>query len=382
MGFPFWYSGVFKTGAKHPPMEATIEMPDHDETLRRHAYHRLVVRRTVSETADTRTLEFDVPDHLADQFRYRAGQFCTIKIRPGTDREVYRCYSMSTAPAVDQHLAVTVKRVPGGIGSNWLHDHVSEGDQLEVMPPSGTFCIGDTDRPVIAFCGGSGVTPVISIVKQLLATSERTMRVLYANRDADSVIFRAEFDRLESEHPDRLEVRHHLDSRSGYLAADDIVSFVGDQQNADIYICGPTPFMDVVESALSIVGVPPSQVSIERFVNSTAVGEPTGAADAPAPAGEGSTADDATLTIVIRKKTRTFDYVAGDTILEAARREGLNPPYSCELGNCASCMAFMKEGRADMRANNALMPDEVEEGWVLTCQAIPRGDAVVHYEDL
>ncbi len=220
------------------------------DTIRRHSYHALTVLDVVEETADTRTFVMDVPESLADLYHYEPGQFCTVRANIGGD-DVMRCYSMSSAPAIDDRLAVTVKRVPGGVMSNWLHDHVAAGDELEMMPPAGVFCEhpGD-DGPIVAFCGGSGVTPVFSIVKQALHRGTRPVRLFYANRDEASVIFRAAIDELAAAHPDRLTVHHHLDAQTGYVSADDITSFLADTGGTDahVFICGPTPFMDLVEA--------------------------------------------------------------------------------------------------------------------------------------
>jgi 3-ketosteroid 9alpha-monooxygenase subunit B len=339
-------------------------MSDHAQVLREHRYHALRVISVVDETPDTRSFVLEVPSDLSDLFTYAAGQFCTLRATIGGE-EVLRCYSMSSAPAVDAALTVTTKRVPGGVMSNWLNDEVRVGDAIELMRPSGVFCVR------------SGITPVFSIIKQILATTERSVHLLYANRDANSVIFHAEFEQLQVEFGDRLTVRHHLDQASGFLTAGDIASFASNGGvAADFYICGPTPFMDVVEAGLAEAGVDPAHISIERFANATVV---PFAADAPAVDGDTTQS----LTILLKKKRHTFDYVPGDTVLDAARRGGLKPPFSCELGNCASCMALLHEGSATMRANNALSADEVAEGWVLTCQAIPTGPSVVvEYESM
>jgi ferredoxin-NADP reductase len=166
--------------------------------------------------------------------------------------DVQRCYSMSSAPATDDRLAVTVKRVPGGLVSNHLHDHVAAGDELELMPPAGVFCERGGDGPVIAFCGGSGVTPVFSIVKQVLHTGTRQVRLFYANRDAGSVIFRDALAELEAAYTGRLHVHHHFDDESGYATAAEVAAFLdgpvgGRPADAHVFICGPTPFMDLVE---------------------------------------------------------------------------------------------------------------------------------------
>ncbi|HET6950843.1 MAG TPA: ferredoxin--NADP reductase [Acidimicrobiales bacterium] len=376
-----------------PERSAVADHADHADVRREHGYHALGVKQIVQETADTRSFVLDVPEDLRDMFRYRAGQFCTFRTHVG-EEELLRCYSMSSAPETDGDLTVTVKRVPGGRVSNWFHDHVAEGDVLEVTKPAGVFCVRDGDRPVVAFAGGSGVTPVMSIAKSVLASTRRPVRLLYANRDRDSVIFHDQLLRLEAGHADRIDVRHHLDGDAGYLDAAAIAAFVGDDRAADFYICGPTPFMDLVEHALLDLGVDPGRILLERFVNA---GQP-----APAAAPTASTASTASTTVaaaaaaraggtgaevpeavlvILKGKRHAIPYRPGDTVLETARRGALQAPYSCEAGNCATCMALVREGSATMRVNNALTPDEVAEGWVLTCQALPQGPSVtVEYE--
>ena len=237
----------------------------------------------------------------------------------------------------------------------------------------------------MAFCGGSGVTPVLSIAKEVLTTSTRTVRLLYANRDRRSVIFHAELDRLSEAEPDRLTVRHHLDEDGGFLDAAAVAGFVGPDVDADYYICGPTPFMDLVESTLLDLGVDRSRIAIERFSNSQQEPEPATAgvpddANYPGEAPSGAVSPE-NVTIILNRKRSTIAYQAGDTVLQTARRGGLQAPFSCEAGNCATCMAHLEEGSATMRTNNALTPDEVEDGWILTCQAVPEGETVtVEYE--
>jgi len=305
------------------------------DTIRRHSYHALTVLDVVEETADTRTFVMDVPETLADLYHYEPGQFCTVRAHIDGD-DVMRCYSMSSAPAIDDRLAVTVKRVPGGVMSNWLHDHVAAGDELEMMPPAGVFCEhpGD-DGPIVAFCGGSGVTPVFSIVKQALHRGTRPVRLFYANRDEASVIFRAAIDELAAAHRDRLTVHHHLDAQAGYVSADDVTSFLADAGAGDahVFICGPTPFMDLVEAGAAAAGVPADRIAIERFLNATI--ELPGDAD-DEPAGDeprnhpGADAGPTQLTITIKRKRHVLEHVPGDTVLDAARRASLNPPFSCE----------------------------------------------------
>lgn len=350
-------------------------MVDHDDVRREHGYHALRVKKIIQETDDTRSFVLDVPDRLLDAFRYRAGQFCTFRVRIGTELR-FRAYSMSSAPETDADLTVTVKRVPNGLVSNWFNDHVAQDDVLELTKPAGVFCVRDGRRPVVAFCGGSGVTPVMSIVKSVLATTERPVKLLYANRDRQSVIFDDELRALSDRHPDRLDMRYHFDSDTGFLDPRAITEFAAGSLDADFYICGPDPFMDLVESSLLDIGVDPGRILIERF-------GATGDNALPPVSDDADTAAEVPemVTLLLNGKQSTVVYQAGDTVLETARRGGLQPPFSCEAGNCATCMAVMREGCATMRVNNALTPDEVDEGWILTCQALPKGRTVtVEYE--
>jgi ferredoxin-NADP reductase len=231
----------------------------------------------------------------------------------------------------------------------------------------------------VAFAGGSGITPVMSIAKSVLATSDRPVRLLYANRDRDAVIFHDQLEELARRHGERLDVQHHLDSDGGYLDGVAVRNFVGPQHDADFYLCGPTPFMDLVERVLADLGIDDDQIFIERFVNDDA--RPDGAAVASGSDEDAVVPDE--VTIILKGKHHTVAYRRGDTLLDTARRGGLRAPFSCEAGECATCMAFVKEGAATMRVNNALDDDEVDEGWVLTCQGLPTSAALtIEYESL
>src|SRR3954447_9264955 len=352
---------------------------------RDHGFHLLRVGRVVQETHDTTSFVFDVPDDLRDAFAYEAGQFCTFRIPLGDD-ELLRCYSMSSSPDVDDEFTLTVKRVAGGRVSNWLLDEVAEGDELALTLPAGVFTLRDHPTPIVAFAGGSGITPVISVIKSALATTDRRVRLLYANRDANSIIFRVALDELVAEHGGRLEVVHHLDTDLGFVHSDLVRSFVGDDLDADFYLCGPGPFMDVVEDALEVAAVSSEQVFVERFAFAASVREePSPVVEAPvdevAPSPRSEPVTTETVTIVLGGRSHEVRYQAGETFLETARRAGVRAPFSCEAGSCATCMARLEVGEAKMRVNNALMPDEVDEGWVLTCQGLPTSPtAKVVYE--
>ena len=335
-------------------------LPDHE-------YHQLAVVDVVDETADTRSFVLDIPPALEGTFAYAAGQFCTF--RATIDGEtVVRSYSMSSSPDTGDAFTTTVKRVPGGRMSNWMNDTLAPGATIEVMRPTGLFVLREHDLPIVAFAGGSGITPVISIIKSALATTARPILLVYANRSGDSVIFEDELERLRSESGGRLSVHHHLDSERGLLDPAQCAELVTDCTGADFYLCGPAPYMDTVVAGLSMRNVAPSQLVIERFVTP----------DSPVEAG-GATLEE--LVIRLDRKKHTVRYHAGDTVLETARRGGLRPPFSCEAGNCATCMAHLDKGSVTMRVNNALSADELDEGWVLTCQSIPTSaELVVDYD--
>ena len=336
--------------------------------LRDHAYEPLAVADVVDETADARSFVLAVPPALAARFAYAAGQFCTFRATLGGE-PIARCYSMSSSPDTGDPFTVTVKRVPGGKMSNWMNDTLAPGDRIEVMPPAGRFVLRAAGVPIVAFAGGSGITPILSIIKTALATTAREIALVYANRGAGSVIFADALERLRAGSGGRLEVHHHLDSGQGFLDAAACAALVGDRTHADFYVCGPAPYMAVVEAGLARRGVARSQLFSERFERPDEV---------PAAGAESETKS---LVVRLDGRKHSVAYEPGDTILDAARRAGLRPPFACQSGSCGTCMAYLQEGKATMRVNNALGADEVEEGWVLTCQAIPTSrEVVVDYD--
>jgi 3-ketosteroid 9alpha-monooxygenase subunit B len=338
----------------------------------RHVFHRATVTRIIKETADTRTFVL-APDE--QPFSYRAGQFCTFHVTVDGE-ELYRSYSMSSAPETDTELMTTVKRVAGGKVSNWIVDNVVEGDQLTMTRAAGTFVLSPASVPAVpllAFAGGSGVTPILSLAKSALATTDRAVRILCADRDRASVIFEAVMDDLVERYPGRLAVDRHLDAEHGLLDPDAVTKFVGSDTDADCYVCGPEGFMAVVRSALP----EGARVLVEDFDVSPPV-------KAPAPEvtnGAGDAEPGGTVTIRLERKKASVPRVDGETLLESARRAGLSPPFSCEAGNCGTCMAKLIEGKATMRTNDALEDDEIADGYILTCQAVPDTPSVtVQYE--
>ncbi|MDG2333418.1 MAG: ferredoxin--NADP reductase [Myxococcota bacterium] len=323
-------------------------------------YFSLEVAGIVEETPDARSVILSIPDDLKETFAYRPGQFLTFGVHVD-GHQLVRCYSLASSPDTDSAHKVTVKRVEGGRISNWFNDAVSVGQSLSVMKPAGHFCLQDRQTPIVLFSGGSGITPVISLIKSALAKSEREIRLVYANRDAASIIFRDELDALVADHPGRLRVSHRLDDVDGFLDGPAARAVIAEQRNADFYICGPGPFMDVVEAALAEESVAADQIFIERFEMAE-----TEAAEAPGEAaGPGGAVE-----IYLDGEVHSIRVEEGETILAACHRAGVDAPCACTEGYCGACMALVKQGDVEMLVNDGGLDDsQVEAGWVLTCQS-------------
>jgi 3-ketosteroid 9alpha-monooxygenase subunit B len=326
------------------------------------AYHQLRIAKIVQETPDARSFVLDVPAELAGQFKYRAGQFLTFKV-PHESGAFDRCYSLSSAPESDgAHLKVTVKRVGGGKGSNWFNDALKEGTSLHVLPPAGRFVLKEgASAPLLLFGAGSGITPMMSLIKSALKSGTRRVRLFYANRDKPSIIFDKELLDLIASHYTRLEVIHHLDAEQGLTTAQEILAAMKGFDGAEAYLCGPGPFMTLVERTLIDAGMPRDKVLVERF-------EASGNDAVPVEQAEGDVIP-SHLTIHFEGKTHKVAYKKGQTVLEAARMGGLNPLSSCEEGFCASCAAKSIKGKVVLAKNDIYTDDDLANRWILTCQA-------------
>jgi 3-ketosteroid 9alpha-monooxygenase subunit B len=337
---------------------------------RSNGFHPIRIKEIVPETADAVSVVFDVPPAKLTQFRYQAGQFLTVRVEVNGAQH-QRCYSMSSSPAVREDLRITVKRDPGGLVSTWINDTAKVGDDIDVSTPAGAFLLDGSGRDVVAFAGGSGITPVFSLIRTALLATARRVRLFYASRDRNSVIFGQALDELAQQYPDRFVLRHHLDEALGVVHAKEVTAFAPPTADADFYICGPGPFMDTVQGVLLRQHIDPERLHLERFqVNELAVGEWP---ESPTTTEE--------VTIRLNRRRTKVAYRTGNTLLQTARLAGLRVPSSCEIGSCGTCMARIVEGSVRMLNNDALTENEVAEGWVLTCQSIPTSPTIdVGYE--
>lgn len=345
-------------------------------------FHQLRVRAVVPDTAEARIVSFEPADGEEALWCFEPGQHLTLRATVG-GQELRRSYSLCAAPG--EGLRVGVRRVAGGAFSTWLHESLQPGDLIEALPPQGAFgrALAQSPRHVLAVAGGSGITPMLSILKAHLAAAPTNRATLvYANRTAASTMFAAELDDLKNRHLARLAVfpvfsREQVDAplAAGRLDGErlaTILRLVGGAAAVDqAFICGPHAMNDEVEATLRGVGVEPARIHVERFGVPPA--ERTSAAE-PQP-GDATTAR---ITLVRDGLTREFGFTAADgNLLDAAARAGLDVPYSCKSGVCATCRARLVEGQVRMARNFALEPADIAAGFVLTCQAHPLTERVV-----
>ncbi|WP_233809888.1 ferredoxin--NADP reductase [Paraburkholderia sp. HP33-1] len=334
-------------------------------TVEASQFHTLRVSAVIDETDDAKSIVFARPDDAA-RFDYRPGQFLTLRI-PGDGGEVMRCYSLASSPALGEAMKVTVKRVKGGVASNWICDNLRAGDDVQVLPPVGAFTPRQLDGDFLLFAGGSGVTPVMSILK--LALHEGTGRVVlvYANRDERSVIFAQELRTLASQYAGRLVVYHWLESVQGLPRVDLLTALARPYASFEAFICGPEPYMDCALAALASLGVTKKRVHVERFVSLASAPQ-----DTPRqPIAQASGEPDSKLEVSLNGATCTVDWARDETLLDAMLGARLAAPHSCREGRCGACVCKVIDGKVSMLGNFLLDDNDLAEGYVLACQAVP-----------
>lgn len=349
-----------------------------DEPLGSHVLE-LEVTDVVAETSDARSLVFGVPagaDVPAERLRYAPGQFLTLRIPSDRTGSVARCYSLSSSPFTDDALTVTVKRTVDGYASNWLCDHAHKGMRLHVLAPSGTFVPKTLDDDFLLIAAGSGVTPMLAICKSALSQGGGQVTLLYANRDENNVIFAAALRELAAKYPDRLTVVHWLESVQGLPSAPALSKLMSPYTDRQAFICGPGPFMQAAQDALESLKVPAKQVHVEVFrsleTDPFAAVKITDEGDEPP----------ATAVVELDGKTHTVSWPRSAKLLDVLIDKGLDVPFSCREGHCGACAVVMRSGDVEMDINDVLEPDDIADGLILACQALPKTDSVeVTYDE-
>ena len=326
-------------------------------------YFKVPVAEVIRETGDASSLVLDVPPPLAGTFAYSPGQFITVRVPSDLTGSVARCYSLCSSPEAGDLPAITVKRTAGGYASNWILDNITAGSVLDLLPPAGTFCPRSLDGDFLLFAAGSGITPVISILKSVLAAGRGRVALVYANRDERSVIFAEELRRLATPAAGRLVVLHWLDSLQGTPASSGIAAMARPYAAWEPYICGPDPYLTVVRTALGQLGVPAKRIRAERFLSLAEnpfeeAAEPFGGMAA-------------TLSVDLDGMTRVLPWQPGTRMLDVLIDAGLEAPYSCRQGICGACACQLTAGEVEMAHNEVLEEADLADGYILACQAVP-----------
>ncbi|NNE30889.1 MAG: 2Fe-2S iron-sulfur cluster binding domain-containing protein [Winogradskyella sp.] len=349
-------------------------------------FYKLKIQDIYKETDDCSVVSFAVPDELEDEFAFNSGQHLTLKAEINGE-DVRRSYSLCSSPQ-DGQWKVAVKLIPGGKFSTYINDHLQKGDELEVMAPSGTFGVSiqpEKAKNYLFFAAGSGITPVLSMIKSHLAAEPNaTCKLFYVNKTAKSIIFKEELEQLRNTYFGRLEIYYFLTKERRDIELfngrfDDekmqmlTKTFIDIPDTSEVFLCGPEKMVNYVSEYLINAGLPKELVHFELFVKGLSDEDIKRAERLAQQKIEG-----VEVTIVDGGKefefTMTKEY---DNILDAALGAGADLPFACKGGVCSTCKCEVKEGSVEMKINYALDDKEVSQNLVLSCQAVPTSDKVV-----
>lgn len=343
-------------------------------------FQTLVISEVKKETPNSVSISFKIPENLKETFAFKAGQYITIKHLNG-DKEIRRAYSICSSPKSGQ-LRVGVKKVEKGVFSQYANEKLKAGDTLEVMPPTGKFLLEPNLKNYVAFAAGSGITPVLSLIKSTLEEMpQSTFLLVYGNQTKEETMFYNEIMELQKQFPNRFSVEfvfsRKLEDHAKFGRIDrSVVNFFLKNKYAktsyeSFYLCGPEEMVDEVSSTLKYNGINSKQIHHELFS--------TAEKGLLIEKHDGNTS----ITVILDDEEETFEMPQTKSILEAALDEGLDAPYSCQGGICSTCIARLKEGKAEMRKNQILTEAEIADGLILTCQAHPTTPkVVVDYDDV
>jgi ring-1,2-phenylacetyl-CoA epoxidase subunit PaaE len=347
-------------------------------------FHRLAVSDLRRESSDAVSLTFAIPNELAGDYSFAPGQYLTLRTTMDGE-EVRRSYSICSGPD-DGELRIAVKKVDGGAFSSWAADELKAGDELDVMTPTGRFGITHTPdeaRVYVGFAAGSGITPILSIVKGVLAREPHSRFFLfYGNRSTGGMLFREALEELKDRFMQRLSVFHVISGEEqdipilyGRLDGEKVRvllrSLVPASSVDHVFICGPIGMSEDIEATCRDIGINDDRIHVERFVSEFG-GKPRQKAIVPITA-----PPKAMASLIIDGKRREVPVAEDESILDAALRAGMDLPFACKGGMCSTCRAKLAEGDARMEVNYSLEPWELDAGFILTCQARPMSDKVV-----
>jgi ring-1,2-phenylacetyl-CoA epoxidase subunit PaaE len=347
-------------------------------------FHRLTVDDLRRESVDAISMTFAIPKELAEDYRFAPGQYLTLRATLDGE-EVRRSYSICSGPD-DGELRIAVKRVDGGAFSSWASEELKHGDALDVMTPTGRFGVApvpDHARIHVGFAAGSGITPVLSIAKGVLAREpDSRFFLFYGNRSTTGMLFREALEELKDRFIDRLSVFHVISGEEqdipilhGRLDGEKVRvllrSLVPAATVDHVFICGPTGMSEEIEATCRDIGIAEERIHVERFVSGLG-GKPR-----PKAVVAETAPPKAFASLIIDGKRREVPVAEGEAILDAALRAGVDLPFACKGGMCSTCRAKLVEGKAEMDVNYSLEPWELKAGFILTCQAKPTTDKVV-----
>ena len=330
-------------------------------------FHQLPVKELIKETKDAISIIFDVPNEKKEAFEFVPGQYLTLK-QSINGEEVRRSYSISSIPQ-EGILKVTSKKVANGKMSTFLYDSLAVGDKMEVMEADGNFTLKNPNKALILFAAGSGITPIISILKSYLANGGPRVYLFYGNRSEEEIIFKKELEELRAANSEKFMIMNFLSSNGERLDKERVKSLVGNAQAgmADYYICGPEGMINAAKEGLLESGLPQEEIHIEYFTAPVADSEETTVV---------TSASARDIVVVLDDEEHSIELAETETILEGAERIGIDPPFSCHSGVCTTCKAKVISGEVEMDNNFGLGQDEIDQGYVLTCIGHPKTPGV------
>lgn len=353
-------------------------------------FYKIKVKKIKQETPSSVTIFLDIPEELKSLFEYKPGQFLDVKVNINGDIQK-RAYSISTSPHIDSELAITVKEIEEGYVSRYLVRELEEGDVLEVSKPLGKFTFDvkpEHNYLYVMFAGGSGITPIFSQLKSILAVEVKSkVFLIYSNRYKDEIIYYDELEGLKARFPNRFEVFYVLTRTSdsvGFIHTRIDKQFVehflnnyilntnGDFSEKHFSICGPVGMINEVEATIKELGFEKRFIHKELFTTKVKKKIPTNP-EILVDVME-TKLESRIVKIRLYGEERRIEVTPDDSILTAAFRAGLDPPFSCQIGICGTCMAKLRSGKVKMDERDALTDSDIEQGFILTCQSHPLSD--------